>query len=193
MTAGKKELPVRAFKSARAWAAWLASNHARSPGVWLRFFKKGSGVASVDHAEALDEALRYGWIDGQARPRDEKSWLQRFTRRRSRSAWSRRNAERVERLTRAGAMKAAGLAEAAAAKADGRWAAAYDSPRNAVVPDDFLKALRRSKKALAFFDSLNKANRYSIAYRLQTARKPETRERRLKAILRMMAKGETFH
>jgi uncharacterized protein YdeI (YjbR/CyaY-like superfamily) len=181
------------FRSASDFRKWLAANHRKSDGVWLRIFKKISGEASITYAEALDEALCYGWIDGQKQPHDQGSWRQRFTPRRARSGWSKRNTEHAERLIKAGKMKAAGKAEIDVAKKDGRWTAAYDSPSKATLPDDFLAALRKDKKALAFFESLNKANTYAIAYRLQTAKKPETRARRLEMILGMMKRGEKFH
>ena len=184
---------VISFESAKMWEAWLAENHAASAGVWLRFFKKSSGIGSVTHDEALDEALCYGWIDGQIQKHDEKSWRQKFTPRRARSIWSKRNIEHVARLTKAKKMKAAGLRQVEAAKADGRWEMAYDSPSNMQVPQDFLKRLAENKKAEAFFKSLTRANLYSIGWRLQTAKRPETREKRMKAILQMMAKGEKFH
>lgn len=181
------------FASAAAFRRWLHKNHSHSNGIWLRFAKKGSGEKSVTYAEALDEALCFGWIDGQRKPLDDKVWLQKFTPRRARSSWSKRNTNHVERLTQAGLMMPAGLAAVAAAKADGRWAAAYSAPRDATVPDDFLARLKRNKRAYAFFEALNKANLYAIAYRLQTARKPETRERRLAKILEMMGEGRKFH
>lgn len=187
------EYEVIAFPSAKAWRQWLTKHHGRSNGIWLRFFKKGSEVATVSHAEALDAALCHGWIDGQIKKYDEKSWLHKFTPRRPRSIWSKRNCDHVERLTAAGEMKLAGLKQAEAAKADGRWAQAYDSPSQMLVPDDLLKALARNKKAKAFFESLNRANTYAIAWRLQTAKKPETREKRMKAILAMLAAGKKFH
>ena len=184
---------TKAFKTAAAWGKWLAAHHARSDGLWLRLYKKASGVPSIDHAQALEEALCWGWIDGQGRPLDERSWLQRFTPRRARSPWSKRNQDHVARLSREGRMQPSGLAEVEAAKADGRWGRAYDSPANAKVPDDFLRALRRDPQALAFFQGLNRANVFAICYRLQTARKPETRQRRLDAILQMMKDGRKFH
>lgn len=180
------------LESVKAWQEWLSVNHARSSGVWLHIQKKGSAGKSPIYAQALDVALCHGWIDGQKRRHDESSWLQRFTPRGARSAWSKKNTEHAERLVRTGKMKKAGLAEIKAAKKDGRWKAAYDSPSTASIPEDFLKALKRNKRAEAFFNSLNKANLYSIAYRLQTARTPETREKRMKLILEMMAKGEKF-
>jgi uncharacterized protein YdeI (YjbR/CyaY-like superfamily) len=184
---------VLAFETPAEWEAWLARHHASSPGVWLRLYKKASGKASITHAQALEEALCYGWIDGQGRPKDARSWLQRFCPRRARSPWSRINTQHAERLIKAGRMQPAGLAEVAAAKKDGRWQRAYDSPKNMVIPEDFLKELSKDAKAKAFFDGLNRANLFSIAYRLQTAKKPETRERRMQAILAMMARGEKFH
>ena len=189
----KKLLPIRSFETASQWAKWLAKNHDFSGGIWLQFQKKHSGQKSVTYAEALDEALCYGWIDGQKKANDDCSWLQKFTRRSPKSGWSKKNKGHVMRLTKEGKMKTAGLNAVEAAKADGRWKAAYDSQSNSKIPEDFLKVLSRNKKAKTFFDSLNKANLYSIAYRLRTARKPETREKRLKAILEMMAQGKKFH
>ena len=186
-------LPIIAFNSPKAWASWLAQNHKKSSGLWLRLFKKGSGVASVTYAEALDEALCYGWIDGQLNKYDEKSWLRKFTPRRPKSVWSKKNIAHIDRLTRAGKMKSAGRKEVEAAKADGRWKRAYDSPSAMQIPADFLKALSQDKKAKAFFATLNKANTYAIAWRLQTAKRPETRAKRLQAILAKLKKGEKFH
>jgi uncharacterized protein YdeI (YjbR/CyaY-like superfamily) len=188
-----RKIDVLSPKSAKAWEAWLKVNHAGSNGVWLCIQKEGSAEKSPTYNEALDVALCYGWIDGQKNRHNESSWLQKFTPRRPRSGWSKKNTEHAERLIRAGKMKSAGLVEIEAAKKDGRWKAAYDSPSNATIPEDFLKELSRNKKAEAFFKSLNKTNLYSIAYRLQTAKTPETREKRMKTILAMMAKGEKFH
>jgi uncharacterized protein YdeI (YjbR/CyaY-like superfamily) len=187
------EPEILSFGSSRDFRAWLVRNRDQSDGVWLRVYKKDSGVETVTYAEALDQALCFGWIDGQKKPYDKQSWLQRFTPRRRNSGWSRINTQHVERLIQAGQMAPAGLKEVEAAQADGRWKAAYDSFANAAVPDDFLAELRKNKKAKAFFETLNRTNRYSIAYRLQTAKKPETRERRLRAIIEMLARGEKFH
>src|SRR5579871_3124563 len=151
-----------AFRSAREFRAWLAKEHRRADGVVLRISRKGSGVASITYAQALDQALCFGWIDGQKLPLDETAWLQKFGPRRSKSKWSKKNTEHVERLVRTGRMTAAGLAEVEAAKADGRWAAAYDSPANATLPADFVRELDRNPKAKAFFASLSKANLYAI-------------------------------
>ena len=156
-------------------------------------FKKDSGVKSVTYDEALDVALCYGWIDGQKNKHDARSWVQKFTPRRARSIWSKRNVEHVERLIAEGKMTAAGWVQIEAAKADGRWTRAYDAAKDMKVPEDFLKELSKNKKAKAFFDTLNKANTYAIAWRLQTAKKPETRERRMNALLEMMKKGEKLH
>ena len=182
-----------AFKSAAAFRRWLAGGHQSVDGIWLRMFKKDSGQKTVTYAEALDEALCFGWIDGQRKTFDEHSFIQKFTPRRARSGWSKWNTQHAERLIKAGRMTPAGLAAIEAAKADGRWQAAYSSPRNATPPEDFLKALGRNKKAGSFFATLNKANLYAIVYRLQTAKKPETRERRMKNILAMLTRGEKFH
>jgi uncharacterized protein YdeI (YjbR/CyaY-like superfamily) len=181
------------FKTSAAFRRWLEKNHAQADGLWLRISKKDSGEKSVTYAEALDQALCYGWIDGQKKPFDQWSWLQKFTPRRTGSGWSKLNTGHVERLTKAGAMTPAGLKAVEAAKADGRWEAAYASPKNASPPEDFLKKLSENKKANAFFETLDKANVYSIVYRLQTAKKPETREKRMQTILAMMREGKAFH
>jgi uncharacterized protein YdeI (YjbR/CyaY-like superfamily) len=181
------------FASALALRTWLAENHGQSDGILLRIYKKESGIASVSYAEALDQALCYGWIDGQKQSGDKQCWLQTFKPRRAKSNWSKKNTEHAERLTKSGDMTAAGLKEIAAAKADGRWQAAYDAFGSATIPDDFINALAANKKARAFFETLNKTNLYSITYRLQTAKKPETRQKRMQAIIDMLARGETFH
>jgi uncharacterized protein YdeI (YjbR/CyaY-like superfamily) len=187
------DLEIQPFSSPAAFRKWLSSNHRKSPGIWLQIFKKGSDTATITYAEALDEALCYGWIDGQKQAHDAHSYLQKFTPRRARGGWSKINTQHAERLIRDGRMKPAGQSEIDAAKADGRWQSAYDSPSNATFPEDFLATLRKDPAAQAFFDSLNKANRYAIAYRLQTAKKPETRERRMTLILGMLSRGESFH
>ncbi len=188
-----REVEILSFRSSSAFRKWLTTNHDKSDGIRLRIFKKNSDTASITYAEALDEALCFGWIDGQKQKHDDQSWLQKFTRRRAKSGWSRINTGHAERLMRAGQMRSPGQAEVDAAKKDGRWKAAYDSPRNSTFPDDFLAALSKDPKARAFFDSLNKANRYAISYRLQTAKKPETRQKRMQMILGMLARGESFH
>ena len=193
MPPAAKEIPTLAFATPKAWETWLAKNHAKSPGIWVQIFKKGSGQRSVTYAEALDGALCHGWIDSQKRPKDADSWLQKFGPRRPRGAWSRINTKHAERLIAAGRMKPAGLREIEAAKEDGRWQRAYDSPSAITIPPDFLQELARNRKAQAFFDGLNRANLYAIAYRLQTTGKPETREKRKRAILAMLGRGESFH
>lgn len=186
-------LDIVPFESAGHWEVWLAEYHASSSGVWLQIFKKGSGIASVTYVEALDEALCYGWIDGQKQKYDEQSWLQKFTPRRPRSIWSKNNTRNVERLMGAGKMKPAGLKEVEAAKRDGRWENAYVPIREATLPDDFLEALAKDPQAKAFFETLSQANTFVIAYRLQSAKRPETRQRRMKAMLEMLSRGEKFY
>jgi uncharacterized protein YdeI (YjbR/CyaY-like superfamily) len=187
------ELPVMAFAAPRAWSAWLKAHQASSKGVWLKLFKKGSGVASVSYAEALEEALVWGWIDGQRKAHDEAAFLQKFTPRGPRSLWSKINRERVLALIEAGKMQPPGLAAVERAKRDGRWEAAYDSPSRAVAPEDFLAALGKSPQAQAFFETLNAANRYALFFRLQTVKKAETRARRIALFVEMLAKREKFH
>jgi uncharacterized protein YdeI (YjbR/CyaY-like superfamily) len=159
----------------------------------VRIYKKDSGVPSITYAEALDQALCFGWIDGQKLPFDAASWVQKLTPRRARSRWSKLNIAHVDRLIKAGQMTPAGLEAMEAAKADGRWAAAYDSPANATVPPEFVRQLACNAKAKQFYATLNKANLYAIAYRLQTAKRPETKIRRMQLIIEMLARGEKFH
>lgn len=187
------ELPIIAFVDQMAWSSWLAEHHADIPGVWLRFYKKGTSEPTITYDQALDEALCYGWIDGQVKKYDEQSYLQKFTPRRAKSIWSKRNREHIARLLQEGRMKPAGLQQVEAAKADGRWEQAYDSPSQMAIPEDFLAELKNDEKAYAFFQTLNKANLYAIAWRLQTAKKPETRAKRMSAILTMLAEGKKFH
>lgn len=171
----------------------MAKEHARAPHLLLRIYKKESGVPSVTYAEALDQALCFGWIDGQKLPFDAGSWVQKFTPRRAKGRWSKLNVAHADRLIREGRMTPAGLEEVHAAKADGRWAAAYDSPARATAPPEFLKALARNPAAKQFYATLNRANLYAIAYRLQTAKRPETKIKRMRLILDMLARGEKFH
>ncbi len=190
---GKDGKPILDFASQAEWEAWLDAEHASSDGVWLRFAKKGSGAISVVYPEALDVALCYGWIDSQVARYDERFYLQKFTPRRSRSKWSRINRDKIGELTKQGRMRPAGLEQVELAKADGRWDAAYASPANAEVPDDLREALDASPKADEFFATLSQANRYAIIYRLEDAKKPETRARRLETFVGMLERGETFH
>jgi uncharacterized protein YdeI (YjbR/CyaY-like superfamily) len=186
-------LEVVAFPSAQHAERWLARNHAKSDGIWVRFFKKASGVPSATYDDALDAALCYGWIDGQLKSCDDASWFRKFTPRRARSIWAKRNTEHAERLIREGRMKPAGLREIEAAKKDGRWKSAYDSPSKMTVPGDFLREVAKNKRAKASFDGLDRANTYAIAWRLRTAKKPTTRRKRFDALLAMLARGEKIH
>ena len=181
------------FKTPAEFRRWLERNHAASTGVWLRLFKKASGEKSVTYAEALDQALCYGWIDGQVKPLDSLSWLRKFTPRRPKSGWSKINTQHAERLIQSGAMTPAGLAAIAAAKADGRWEAAYAGQAGMEVPDDLTTALRANPRAREMFETLSSANRYAILYRIGNAKKPETRSRRIDQFVEMLGRGETIH
>ncbi len=187
------DLPILLFASPSAFEAWLDENHAGSSGLWLKIAKKGSGVESIDYSQALELALCFGWIDSQKRGFDERFFLQRFTPRRPRGKWSLINREKAATLISAGAMRPAGLVEVEAAKADGRWEAAYEGQRTAEVPEDLQYELDRNEAARVFFATLDSANRYAILYRLQEAKKPETRERRLRKFIAMLERGEKIH
>jgi uncharacterized protein YdeI (YjbR/CyaY-like superfamily) len=189
----KPESKILSFQDFKKWNSWLSKNHAKSDGIWVKFFKKDSGIKSINHDVALDEALCFGWIDGQTDKYDDKSWLQKFTPRRSKSMWSKRNVERAEQLISLKRMQSSGIMEINKAKKDGRWGSAYDSPSKMTIPDDFLKKLSENKKASKFFETLNRINKYSIAWRLQTATKPEIRRKRMSQILEMLSKNEKFH
>lgn len=190
---GQDGRPILAFGFQLDWRSWLGDHHAGSDGVWLKFAKKGSGIPSVTYAEAVDVALCFGWIDSQARGLDEVYYLQRFTPRTARSKWSKINRARVEQLIAEGSMQPAGLGEIERAKSDGRWAAAYDSPRTAVVPDDLQQALDRNAAAGEFFATLNSTNRYAILHRIADAKRPETRRRRIDQYVVMLAEHRTIH
>ena len=187
------DLPIESFATPAAWRAWLRSNHKSSVGVWLRFFKKASGVPTITYVEAVEEALCYGWIDSQMNRVDAQSYVQRFSPRRAGSLWSKINIGRVERLTAEKRMRAAGLIEVDAAKADGRWQRAYDPPSRLEIPEDFRAALKKNKKAQKFFATLNRANLYAVCWRLQTAKKPETRARRIAQLVAMFGEGKALH
>ena len=189
MTA-KPDLPIVPFASREAWAAWLEEQHKKSDGLWLKIAKKGSGIGTVTFPEALDVALCYGWIDGQRARFDERFFLQRFTPRKPRSKWSRVNREKVTKLIETGEMKPSGLQEVERAKADGRWDAAYDSPRTATVPEDLLRELEKNERARNFFYELDGRNRYAILYQIQDAKRPETRARRIAKYVAMLAEQE---
>ena len=186
----KSDLPIMPFASREAWEAWLEEQHATSDGLWLKLAKKGSGIETVTFAEALDVALCYGWIDSQADKFDGDYWLQRFTPRKLRSKWSQVNREKVAKLIEAGRMKPAGLREVERAKADGRWDAAYEPPSTATVPDDLRAELEKNVAAREFFETLDRTNRYAILHRIQDARKPETRARRIAKYVAMLAEGK---
>jgi uncharacterized protein YdeI (YjbR/CyaY-like superfamily) len=184
---------IVAFASAAAWRAWLEENHAVSSGVWLKLRKKGAGAVGLDYAQALDEALCHGWIDGRKAALDDEWWLQRFTPRTPRSRWSRINRDKALALIAQGRMRPAGQAEVDRAKADGRWEAAYAGARTATVPDDLAAALAAAPAAAAAFAALDRRNRYAILYRVQDAKKPETRARRIETYVAMLARGEKPH
>ncbi len=178
------------FKTAETFETWLEKNHDNSSGLWIKIFKKGSGVKTISYAEALDVALCYGWIDSQKKSFDERAWLQKFSPRTSKSIWSKVNIGHVERLIKEGKMRPAGLKAVEKAKGDGRWEMAYNPPSKMTIPDDFLKELSKNKKGEEFFKGLNKTNLFSIGFRLQTAKKQETRDKRMKEIIEKLAKGE---
>jgi uncharacterized protein YdeI (YjbR/CyaY-like superfamily) len=187
------KLPIQYFAGRLEWEAWLEANHDSSRGLWMRFAKKASRYTSVSHPDALEAALCYGWIDGQKDTDDEGWWLQKFSPRSRRSIWSKINRERVEELTKRGLMKPSGLKEATQAKEDGRWDVAYDSVRGSVVPDDLQTALDSSPKAKAFFGTLNSKNRYAVLFRIQTAKKAETRAKRVAQFVGMLERQELIH
>jgi len=187
------EQPLLLFESASDWEAWLKENHENSAGVQLQIGKKGSGCTSVSYAEALDVALCYGWIDGQKLPMDDKFFIQKFTPRRAKSVWSKVNTEKVEHLIKQGRMQPAGMKQIEAAKADGRWDAAYASQKNMEIPEDFQTELDKNPEAKAFFDTLNKTNRFAIYFRITTAKKPETRRARIEKFIEMLTKHEKLY
>ncbi len=192
-TKATKDLPVKRFTARREWEAWLEGHHDSAPGIWLELARKDSGLASISRAEALEVALCYGWIDGQAASVDGRRFRQRFTPRRTRSKWSQINCAAVERLHALGRLAPGGIREMEAAKRDGRWEAAYASPRNMTVPDDLRAQLDARPQARRFFEQLDAGNRYAILYRLQDAKKADTRQRRLEKFVRMLEAGETLH
>jgi uncharacterized protein YdeI (YjbR/CyaY-like superfamily) len=193
MTAHQEQITFTTFRSATEFRNWLSENEGKSEGIWLRFVKKSSYERSISYSEALDEALCFGWIDAVKKPLDQTSWLHRFCPRRPKGNWSKINTQHAERLIQEGRMTPSGLREIEAAKEDGRWVNAYDSPKNAEPPADFLQELAKNPDAEAFFLTLNRANLYAIVYRLQTAKRPETREKRMREILDMLANGKKFH
>jgi uncharacterized protein YdeI (YjbR/CyaY-like superfamily) len=187
------DLPQHAFPSAADWEEWLELNHAASDGLWIRMAKRDAGIDSVRYPEVLDTALCFGWIDGRREALDERYFLQRFTPRRSRSRWSRINRDKAERLIAGGRMRQAGLGEVQRAQADGRWDAAYEGQRDITIPDDLQRELDARPKARAFFAELNSQNRYAILYRLQDAKRPQTRAQRLTKFVGMLEAGERIY
>lgn len=185
--------PTLSFETQEAFHIWLKDHYTSTIGLWIKFAKKNSGIHSITPDEALELALCYGWIDGQRKPFDEQYYLNKYTPRRKTSLWSKRNCALAEQLIKTKKMQASGLAEIDKAKADGRWERAYDNSKNMEVPQDFLEILAQNKKALAFYQNLNRTNIFAIVFRLQTAKKPETRAKRLSAIIDMLEKGEKFH
>ena len=188
----KAKQPVLFFASPADLEVWMGVHGEESDGIWLKFAKKDSGIESVVYAEAVEIALSYGWIDGQAKRLDDHHYLQRFTPRRPRSKWSKINREKTERLIAEGRMRPAGLREVELAKQDGRWDDAYDSPSTATVPDDFQAALDAEPAAAEFFASLGSTKRYSFLYRITDAKRPETRAKRIAEYVELLARGETL-
>lgn len=189
----KTDLQIISFDSQNSFESWMAENYSLTVGIWVRFYKKNSFVISLNYKEALDVALCYGWIDGHVKKFDDLSYIQKFTPRRSKSMWSKRNQDHVSRLEKENRMKHSGMREVEKAKNDGRWDKAYDSPGKMIVPEDFILELSKNKKAFEFYETLNKTNKYTIGWRLQTAKTDEIRGKRLKEILNLMDKGEKFH
>jgi uncharacterized protein YdeI (YjbR/CyaY-like superfamily) len=187
------ELEELLVKDAAEWRSWLEGHHATSPGVWLVLHKKGGNTTELDYEAALQEALCFGWIDGQGRRRDDDSSFQRMTRRGPRSVWSARNVDRIEKLEAAGRMTAAGRAAVEAAKADGRWEAAYSGAASADVPADLAAAIAAEPRAQAMFDVLTSVNRYALIYRTNSVKQAATRERKIAGFVEMLARGETPH
>jgi uncharacterized protein YdeI (YjbR/CyaY-like superfamily) len=187
------DLPIVEFSDRSAWERWLADHHESSGGVWLRIAKKGSGATTVSYAEALEEAIRCGWIDGQKGAHDDSFWLQRFGPRGPRSKWSQVNRRKATELIDQGRMRPAGIARVEEAKRDGRWDAAYAPQSTVTVPDDFQRALDADPKAAEFFGTLKRSERYSFLYRIYDAKRPETRERRIREYVAMLADGKTIH
>jgi len=187
------DLPVLGFAGQDAWESWLAEQHAVSSGIWLKIPKKGSGALGVSYPEALAVALCYGWIDGQKGRLDDEYWLQRFGPRRRGSRWSKINTEKAAELIEAGLMQPAGLREVELARADGRWDAAYEGQRAMGVPEDLAAELASDEAAAAFFATLSSVNRYAILYRINDAKRPETRARRIAKYVAMLAAHETIH
>ena len=187
------DLPILSFETQQDWEMWLAGHHTDSKGIWLKIAKKETGIPSVNYSEALDSALCYGWIDGQKGSFDDSYWLQKFTPRRAKSAWSKVNCDKATELIAQGRMQPAGLRQVELAKADGRWELAYHPQSKITVPEDFQSELDKNPRAREFFGTLNSANRYAILYRIQTAKKSETRSARIQKFIEMLERNEKIH
>jgi uncharacterized protein YdeI (YjbR/CyaY-like superfamily) len=187
------ELPVKLFKTQAGWDKWLAKNQDKAAGIWMKFAKKNSGETSINYTEAMEEALRYGWIDSQTKRFDEKFYLQKFTPRRAKSIWSKINVDKIERLIKEGKMMPSGIAQVEQAKADGRWKAAYEGQSKMAIPEDFQKALDISPKAKEFYETLSSSNKYAILFRLHHYKRPETKAANIKKFIKMLEDGKKFH
>jgi len=186
-------LQVVSFETQHDWETWLKEHHADTKGIWLKLAKKAAGTPSVSYAEALDSALCYGWIDGQKATFDDKYWLQKFTPRGARSMWSKVNCDKATALIADGRMQPAGLRQVELARSDGRWEAAYESQSKITIPDDFQRELDKNQRAKEFFSTLDSANRYAVLFRIQTAKKPETRSARIQKFIEMLAQHQKLH
>lgn len=188
-----EDLPIIEFRNQQDWEAWLAEHHADPTGIWLKIAKKAPGIVSLTYAEALEGALCYGWIDGQKAALDEQCWLQKFTPRRAKSIWSKINCDKANALIKAGRMQEAGLRQVELARADGRWEAAYAGQRDITIPEDLQRELDKNQQAQDFFNTLDRTNRYAILFRIQTAKKAETRTARIQKFVGMLAKNEKLY
>ncbi len=186
-------LPIMSFETQQDWERWLTEHHTNTEGIWLKIAKKETGIPSVSYAEALESAICYGWIDGQKASFDGTYWLQKFTPRRPKSIWSKVNCDKATALIAEGRMQPAGLQQMELAKADGRWDVAYESQSKITIPADFQRELDKNQKAMDFFSTLDSTNRYAILFRIQTAKKPETRSARIHKFIEMLAQNEKIH
>ncbi|HAE82642.1 MAG TPA: hypothetical protein DCK85_04565 [Ktedonobacter sp.] len=186
-------LPIISFETQQGWERWLTEHHTDTDGLWLKIAKKEAGISSVNYAEALESAICYGWIDGQKASFDDKYWLQKFTQRRAKSIWSKVNCTKALALIAEGRMQPAGIRQVELAQADGRWESAYESQSKITIPDDFQKELDNNLGAREFFTTLNSVNRYAILFRIQTAKKPETRSARISTFIEMLANNQKLH
>jgi uncharacterized protein YdeI (YjbR/CyaY-like superfamily) len=186
-------LQVISFETQHDWETWLKEHHTDTKGIWLKLAKKAAGTPSVSYAEALDIALCYGWIDGQKASFDDKYWLQKFTPRGAKSIWSKVNCDKATALIADGRMQPAGLRQVELARSDGRWEAAYESQSKITIPDDFQRELDKNPRAKEFFSTLDSANRYAVLFRIQTAKKPETRSARIQKFIEMLSQHQKIH